>query len=60
MFFQLISTKTSDSKSTLLHVIVGNLIKSKPIVLEIHEELSSVPLAAKGEFYKQIFYLRSA
>ncbi|KAJ7382145.1 Delphilin [Desmophyllum pertusum] len=41
------NTKTSDNKSTLLHFLVQSIESKCPEVLNIKEELSSVPTAAK-------------
>eukprot|EP00794_Sanderia_malayensis_P009289 gene9289-10269_t len=44
---KLISTKTSDNKSTLLHVIVSTIKNNKSELLDVKEELPHVALAAK-------------
>ena len=45
---QLSNTKTSDNKSTLLHFLVQSIESKCPEVLNIKEELDTVPTAAKG------------
>lgn len=45
---QLSNTKTSDNKSTLLHFLVKTIESKCPEVLNIKEELDTVPTAAKG------------
>jgi len=44
---KLITTKTSDNKSTLLHVIVNSIKNNKSELLDVKDELSNVPQAAK-------------
>eukprot|EP00795_Rhopilema_esculentum_P009303 gene9303-17001_t len=44
---KLISTKTSDNKSTLLHVIVNSIKNNKSELLDVKDELPNVPQAAK-------------
>ena len=45
---KLSNTKTSDNKSTLLHFLVQSIESKCPEVLNIKEELDTVPTAAKG------------
>ena len=45
---QLSNTKTSDNKSTLLHFLVQTVESKCPEVLNIKDEIPSVPTAAKG------------
>ena len=47
--FQLTNTKTSDNKSTLLHFLVQSIESKCPEVLNLKEEIPSVPTAAKGK-----------
>ena len=49
--YQLSSTKTTDNKSTLLHVLVSTIESKYPEVLDVKKELESVLVAAKGEIY---------
>ena len=45
---QLDVTKTSDNKSTFLHVLAGTVSARFPEVLTLGEELHAIPEAAKG------------
>ena len=49
IFFQLSSTKTSDNKSNLLKFLVKTVDTKCPEVLDLKSELTSIPLAARGE-----------
>ena len=54
---QLSNTKTSDNKSTLLHFLVQSIEGKCPEVLNIKDEISSVPIAAKGRKLHSFFFV---